>query len=89
MCKGFSGGTSGLDLLSGYLSCVGKPSEHKSDHGQIDPGFFTGGQDFIVLGQAAPGGEPGKCAFNDPATLPPNAVFSFGGVAVMVIMLSF
>lgn len=44
----------------------GKPSEHEPDHGDIDPGFFTAGKHFVVLGQAAPGGEPGDGALHNP-----------------------
>ncbi len=45
----------------------GKPSEHEPDHGKVDPGCFAAGKHFVVLGQAAPSGEPGDGALHNPA----------------------
>jgi hypothetical protein len=41
--------------------------QHDADHGEIDPGLFTAGEEFIVLGQATPGGEPGECSLDNPS----------------------
>jgi hypothetical protein len=43
---------------------VSQPSQHDPDHSYIDPGFFATGKQFIVLGQAAPGGKPGEGSFH-------------------------
>jgi len=40
--------------------------EHEPDHGKADPGFFTAGKQFIVLGEPTPRGEPGECSFHNP-----------------------
>ncbi len=42
--------------------------QHDADHGEVDPGFFTAGEQFVVLGQSAPGGEPGEGALDYPPT---------------------
>ncbi len=42
--------------------------QHDADHGNVDPGFFTAGEQFVVLGQSAPGGEPGEGALDYPPT---------------------
>jgi hypothetical protein len=47
------------------------------------------GKSLVVPHQASKTRVPGKRALNDPATLPPNAVFSFGGGVAIVVMLSF
>ncbi len=44
-------------------------SQHDADHGQIDPGFFTAGEHFIVLGKPAPRGKPRERALHDPTPL--------------------
>src|SRR6266567_741176 len=41
--------------------------EHDADHGDVDPGFFTARKHFVVFGEPAPGGKPGKRALHDPA----------------------
>src|SRR6266567_1330866 len=41
--------------------------EHDADHGEVDPGFFTARKHFVVKGEPAPGGKPGKRALHDPA----------------------
>src|SRR6266705_1179326 len=41
--------------------------EHDADHGEVDPGFFTARKHFVVFGEPAPGGKPGKRALHDPA----------------------
>jgi hypothetical protein len=43
----------------------------------------------MIAAEPPPAGDPGEAALNDPATLPPNAVFSFGGGVVIVVILSF
>jgi len=47
---------------------VSQASEHDADHGQGDPGLFTAREQFVVLGQAAPGGEPCERSFHRPPT---------------------
>ena len=46
---------------------MSQASEHDADHGDGDPGFFTGRKHFVVFGEPAPGGQPGKRALHDPA----------------------
>src|SRR5260370_3393596 len=46
---------------------LSQASEHDADHGDVDPGFFTAGKHFVVFGEPAPGGQPGKRALHDPA----------------------
>lgn len=41
VCKGFSRGTSTCSWLAKGVRCSGKPPEHETDHGEIDPGFFA------------------------------------------------
>src|SRR5437588_11345164 len=47
---------------------LSQTSQHDADHGQVDPGFFTAGEQFVVLGQSAPRGEPGESALDYPPT---------------------
>src|SRR5712692_5250613 len=47
----------------------GKPSEHETDHGYQDPGFFAGWEHFIVFGQPPPRREPGDGALHNPPPL--------------------
>jgi len=56
---------------------LSQTSQHDADHGEVDPGFFTAGEQFVVLGQSAPSGEPGERSLNDPVTLPPEPFFCF------------
>ncbi len=46
---------------------MSQASEHDADHGDVDPGFFTAGKHFVVFGEPAPRGKPGKRALHDPA----------------------
>ncbi len=46
---------------------LSQASEHETDHGDENPGFFTAGEHFIVFGEPAPGGEPGEGALDNPA----------------------
>ena len=45
---------------------MSQTSQHDAAHGEIDPGFFTAGEQFIVLGQSTPGGEPGERSLDNP-----------------------
>jgi hypothetical protein len=45
---------------------LSQTSQHDADHGEEDPGFLTAREHFVVLGQPAPGGEPGECSLHDP-----------------------
>ena len=47
---------------------MSQTSQHDADHGEVDPGFFTAGEQFVVLGQSAPSGEPSERSLHDPAT---------------------
>ena len=67
MCKGFSSGQNMSGLCTGCFSSPGKSPEHKTDHGNVDPGLFTGGEHFIVFGQAPPGREPGESSLHNPS----------------------
>jgi hypothetical protein len=67
---------------------LSQTSQHDADHGQVDPGFFTAGEHFVVLGESTPGGKPGERALHDPspfehmkatrADLFPIDLYSFG-----------
>jgi hypothetical protein len=46
---------------------LSQASEHDAAHGEVNPGFFTAGKDFVVLGESTPGGKPGERALDDPA----------------------
>ena len=55
-------------VCKGLGAIVSQTSHHNANHGQVDPGFFTAGEQFVVLGQAAPGGEPSKRSLHHPST---------------------
>src|SRR5207248_5087785 len=46
---------------------MSQTSQHDAAQGEIDPGFFTAGEQFIVLGQSTPGGEPGERSLDNPS----------------------
>ncbi len=48
---------------------VSQTPQHDADHSEVDPGFFTTGEQFLILGQSAPGGEPGERSLDDPSPL--------------------
>lgn len=48
---------------------MSQTAQHNADHGDVDPGFFTAWEQFIVLGQAAPGSKPSECSFYYPTPL--------------------
>lgn len=56
---------------------MSQPSQHDADHGEVDPGFFTARKNLIVLGEPAPGGEPGERSLDNPSPFehaePPRA----------------
>jgi hypothetical protein len=60
-----------LERLCGKASgaVLSQPSQHDADHGQVDPGFFTAREQFIVLGESTPSGEPRECSFYHPTPL--------------------
>ncbi len=45
---------------------LSQPSQHDADHSDVDPGFFTAREQFIVLGEPTPRREPGKRSFYYP-----------------------
>lgn len=74
--KGFDHTTQGAYAVAAGVSkrlCVkasgttlSQTSQHDADHGKVDPCFFTTGEQFVVLGQSAPSGEPGKRSLHHP-----------------------
>ena len=46
---------------------MSQTSQHDTAHGEVDPGFFTAGEDFVVLGESTPGAKPGERALHDPS----------------------
>jgi hypothetical protein len=46
---------------------LSQASEHNTAHGDVDPGFFAAGEDFIVFGKPTPGRKPGEGALDNPA----------------------
>src|SRR5713101_2009104 len=50
---------------SGAILC--QPPEHDADHGHVNPGFFTAGEQLIVFGEPTPRGEPGEGSLHNPA----------------------
>jgi hypothetical protein len=73
-----------LDELRFVL--FGQASQHEPEHGEIDHGLTTAGQILIILAHATIATYPCQSSLNDPATLPPDAVFCF---RVEAIVLSF
>ena len=63
------------DELLLVLFC--QTSEHEAEHGEIDHRFTAARQVLVILAHAAVAANPGQCALNDPATLPPNVPFCF------------
>src|SRR5258707_3917226 len=53
------------EQASGAVLC--HTPDHEPDHGKVDPGFLTAGEQFIVLSEPTPGGEPGKRSLHNPA----------------------
>ena len=51
--------------------------EKESDGSDVDESFATGRQALIIASQTPEADQPAKGALNDPATLPPDAVFWF------------
>jgi len=41
--------------------------EHDADHSNVDPGFLTAREQFIVFGESAPRRKPGEGALDNPA----------------------
>ena len=56
-------------------SCGCKTTEHQARHGDIDHGFTTGGQHFIVLAQAPALRQPGEGPLHHPAPGEDNKAF--------------
>ena len=50
---------------SGAILC--QPPEHDADHGHVNPGFFTAGEQLIIFGEPTPRGEPGEGSLHNPA----------------------
>ena len=59
------------------LVLLGQACEHQAQHGQVDHGLTTAGQVLIILAHAAGAPYPSDRTLDDPATLPPDAVFCF------------
>lgn len=47
---------------------MSQPSQHDADHGDADPGFFTAREQFVVLGEPAPGRKPSQRSLYYPPT---------------------
>ena len=56
---------------------LGQAREHQAEHSQVDHGLTTAGQVLVILAHAPIAADPGQRALDDPATLPPAAVFCF------------
>ena len=57
-------------------------SEHEADHGQVDPGLFTGWEHFIVFREPTPGAEPGKRSLDHPAARKDTKAFRTNDVPI-------
>jgi hypothetical protein len=51
-----------------FRNLFGEAFAGDSDHGPADHGFVVGGESFVVADAASVSGDPGKCAFHDPAS---------------------
>ncbi len=51
-----------------FLVFLCEPPYHDMDHGDAYPGFAAGGGFLIIFGQASELAQPGKSAFDNPAS---------------------
>jgi hypothetical protein len=75
-----------VELLQVFRACTetghvgtgaSQPCHHDPGHRQIDEGLTAGERALKITGEATMARDPCIGAFNDPATLPPDAVFWF------------
>lgn len=76
-------------VFGDWLTLTPQTREEEPNHRHLNQRFARLHFSFVILAHSSVTREPAQGAFNDPTTLPPNAVFSFGVDVVMVIMLSF
>jgi hypothetical protein len=51
--------------------------KHAAGSGDLDESLRRFRETLVIAGETTPASHPGDAAFNDPATLPPDAVFWF------------